>query len=66
MIRYYLVVYLEDETIHLMPFPYKEDAEEAEKKLRGTDRWGSRIEFTKIIKKDFSKPSRERKGKHWL
>ena len=51
MIKYYLVVYLKDGTIHVKPFDTRQEAEDCLTKLRET-KWGPKLDLTRIVKKD--------------
>lgn len=62
---YYAVVYMKDGQIHLMPHATKEAAEECLKDLMGT-KWGPKVDFTRVVKKDPDKDWYRSVNGHWI
>ena len=65
MVKYYAVAYMDDGQIHLKPFDTKEQAQDNLNKLCAS-KWGPKVTFTRIVKKDFDSAWLRSVNGYWI
>lgn len=63
---YYACIYMKNGEIHLKPFQSKEEAEARIDYIRKSEKWGSQVDLTKVIKKDPDKEWWKSVKGYWL